>query len=168
MLDLIHSFRSSELDFLLGKLTHAGSLYFIVPFSIVLASFLFFYHKILECQLLFLSLFLTVVSSHTIKLIFKRPRPTVHPSLIPIPMDWSFPSAHTAQVAILCFWGILFALKYFPPVLSWTVCIFCIMLAGLVGLSRIYLQVHYPTDVVAGLLLAAVIFWLSHYLVMRP
>lgn len=34
---------------------------------------------------------------HLLKLIVERPRPDLFPPLIPMPQDWSFPSAHAVQ-----------------------------------------------------------------------
>jgi membrane-associated phospholipid phosphatase len=91
------------------------------------------------------------------KLWFVRPRPDLFPVIGEVPLDASYPSAHTAQifafVVTLCW-----VLK--PEKLGFTYYFFTgttLLLASLVALSRIYLQVHYPSDVLGGALLGW--FW---------
>lgn len=58
--------------------------------------------------------------------------------------DYSFPSGHTANTCVVAFVIFVFAPKKIGiPVLIFSV---------LMGISRIYLGVHYPSDVVAGFL----------------
>jgi membrane-associated phospholipid phosphatase len=90
----------------------------------------------------------------SLKLAFHRLRP---PAFFgPQPDDFSFPSGHALVSA--CFYGTLAGLiadrirPVYGRALIWALCLFVI--AG-VGLSRIYLGVHYPSDVVAGYLVAA-------------
>lgn len=67
----------------------------------------------------------------------------------------SFPSGHTQGTA--GFWGYMATLirKQWFTILS-------IIITALVGISRLYLGVHYPIDVVAGLFLAVLVLFLFH------
>ena len=73
--------------------------------------------------------------------------------------DASFPSGHataaTAAMAALCFLG--------PKKRRWP----CLLFALAMALSRLYLVVHYPTDVLVGLLIGLGAGWLSARLVRR-
>lgn len=88
-----------------------------------------------------------------------RPRPITETTLIQVG-GWSFPSGH-AMLSIV-FYGII---SYFiiRDLKSWRLQVLTCTLAGflvfLIGLSRIYLQVHYLSDIVAGY--AGGLFWLS-------
>lgn len=91
------------------------------------------------------------VGSHGFKKVFERPRPFVthNGTIKKSPAGgYSFVSNHAANsVAMANFIGILY-----PP-LRWPL----FTLAGLVGYSRVYNGVHYPSDVVIGGLLGLVI-----------
>ncbi len=69
--------------------------------------------------------------------------------LIPRPADYSFPSGHTAAsfavVAALFFSG------------EQKFCLSSLVLAVLIAFSRMYLYVHYPTDILGGVLVG----WLT-------
>lgn len=94
----------------------------------------------------------TIFGQVTIKTFVKRLRPCQeYPEikiLVPVPSDHSFPSGHTtssfACATIVC---------YFYPWLG----IVCILFAGLMAFSRIYLFVHYLSDVVFGTVLGIVV-----------
>ncbi len=61
--------------------------------------------------------------------------------MIAAPHDYSFPSGHTAAA-----FAAATALRTAGKVPFWGMSFF----AGLMGFSRLYLQVHYPSDIVAG------------------
>ena len=93
---------------------------------------------------------------HGFKWLFARPRP---PALINYPLaeNFSFPSGHA--IAALCLYGAiawLVATRYENAAAKAGIAIFAAILILLIGLSRVYIGVHYPTDVVAGLIGAAV------------
>ena len=94
----------------------------------------------------------------TLKLTFKRARPTPFFDLTP-PETYSFPSGHSLTSAV--FFGALAAIwtarikSKRTRVIVWIVCTSMFML---IGFSRIYLGVHHTTDVIAGF--AAALIWI--------
>jgi undecaprenyl-diphosphatase len=99
-----------------------------------------------------------VVLSLSLKYSFHRPRPV--PFFGPTPITPSFPSGHA--LFSFCFYGILAGLiagriRSLPlRICLWTL---AALLVAAVGFSRIYLGVHYPSDVIAGYLTATL--WVS-------
>lgn len=87
----------------------------------------------------------------TVKKLVKRSRPfhTISgiENLIAPPDQYSFPSGHTSAAFIMAFLA-----GHQIPELK----IAFLSIALLIGLSRIYLRVHYPTDVAAGMVLGLV------------
>ena len=94
----------------------------------------------------------------TLKLTFKRARPTPFFDLTP-PETYSFPSGHS--LASACFFGALAAIlttrikRKRVRTIIWVVC--GTMFVS-IGFSRIYLGVHHTTDVIAGF--SAALIWI--------
>jgi undecaprenyl-diphosphatase len=81
------------------------------------------------------------------------------------PHSYSFPSGHA--LCSFCFYGVLAGLfSARTKALSWRIVIWVVaaVLVIAIGLSRIYLGVHYPSDVIAGYLAAAV--WVGTVIVL--
>lgn len=79
--------------------------------------------------------------------------------LIAKPLDFSFPSGHTAA-SFTSFSALLFATRDMKnkKYRIW-LCAMTAVLALLIAFSRLYLYVHYPTDVLAGALLGMMFGW---------
>lgn len=99
-----------------------------------------------------------LVLTFALKLGFHRTRPD--PFFGSVPYGYSFPSGHA--LISFCFYGVMAGLladRIKPLALRVTIwAVACLLVLG-IGLSRIYLGVHYPTDVAAGYTAAAV--WVS-------
>ena len=102
-----------------------------------------------------------IINNHIIKNIIQRPRPfATFPELqiiIPIPSEFSFPSGHTSSsfAAAAVFY------RHLPKNLGLP----SVILAGLIGFSRLYVGVHYPTDVIAGVVMGILLSYLAEFLV---
>jgi len=103
------------------------------------------------------------VATSLLKHNYNRPRPSMfeHGSWV---YNASFPSGHSMMSAVVYLTlGILVARIQPRRRVRWFIISISVMLTLLVGLSRIYLGVHWPTDVAGGWMLGgawAVMFWL--------
>jgi undecaprenyl-diphosphatase len=97
-----------------------------------------------------------------VKVITDRARPPLAESsvvpLIPLPDSTSFPSGHAATAFAAATAVALVYPRFRVPVLA---------LASLVALSRVYLGVHYWSDVVVGSVLGVAVGWATVYVVRR-
>ncbi|MBF0989014.1 MAG: phosphatase PAP2 family protein, partial [Clostridiales bacterium] len=92
---------------------------------------------------------LNVVLKH----IIQRERPNIN-RLIP-EKGYSFPSGHSMMS--MAFYGMLIFLifKYVKnTALKWTLIVILTILLSTIGITRIYLGVHYPSDVIGGFLVS--------------
>lgn len=145
VLDWFDAVRCPLLDWLSVFLNHAGM---HGELWIALALVLLLRPKTRRCGFavaLALILHLLVCDS-VLKPLIARPRPCdvrAVAMLVPRPNGWSFPSGHTASAfaaaAALCFQKSRLGLP-------------AVLLAAFIGLTRLYLYVHFPTDVLAGAL----------------
>jgi len=126
----------------------AGSTIKVLAVITVFILFLFFNHRF-ELLLFIVVLIGSSYLFRTLKLLFHRTRPDLH-RLIEIG-GYSFPSGHATNA--ITFYGILtFILwRHIPSRLGRSLLlIISTIFIITIGLSRIYLGVHYPSDILAG------------------
>jgi membrane-associated phospholipid phosphatase len=153
LLSFAHGLRSFRLDRFFALITWAGSLFILVPLTAMICGFLAGNGRAADSWLLALSLAGIALFSRLAKLWFARPRPDLFPVIGEIPLDASYPSAHTAQIVAFAV-ALCWIMK--PEKLGLTyysLTGFALLLAFLVAFSRIYLQVHFPSDILGGVLL---------------
>lgn len=145
----IGTFHTDILDSIMIFLTHMwdrGFLWFFLTIFLILCAR---YRSIGYVILIWLSTDI-LLGEGILKHIFNRPRPFQELSSIvlkiPEPITSSFPSGHTS--ISWCF-AILFT-YFFWRQSQWSVIVIWILAIG-VMLSRLYLQVHYSTDIIAGI-----------------
>lgn len=104
-----------------------------------------------------------IVLNTLLKVLFHRVRPDTydpHAALLP---TYSFPSGHAAASAVVLALVAYMAWRFLPRVWGVAVAIVSGMLIVGIGISRVYLGFHYPTDVLAGwivgLIGALIIVW---------
>ncbi len=112
------------------------------------------------CAALLAMLISFLVGNVFLKKVVDRTRPYDSiPELILLakkPHDASFPSGHTT-FSFACAAALLYTV---PKKQRWTA-VLLLVLACLIGFSRLYLGVHYPTDVLGGLIVGWLCAWIS-------
>ena len=151
--NLIYKIRSNELDIFMKQITKFANTSTIIAFIIITIIILIKKVKNKKiAQLFLISITTNVILNQLMKFIVRRPRPIN--KLIEI-NGYSFPSGH-AMISMM-FYGFLIYLYYrliknekLKIILITT----HIILIILIGLSRIYLNVHYFSDVITGFLMS--------------
>ena len=138
--------RSPWLDSFFLAITWLGSLAVLLP----LAVFVWWWRGDKKASFVLLALISSSALVHAVKLIALRPRPEFFPPLITMPVDASFPSAHAMQVTAFAVAWLMQPGK--SPGLAEG--FFLLLIVILVCSSRLYLQVHFPSDVVVGVIFA--------------
>ncbi|MBN9621556.1 MAG: phosphatase PAP2 family protein [Actinobacteria bacterium] len=146
--------RSAGLTALSHVLSFLGSGYWVTPVTVILCLALFRIGRRLDSVAMALSVIGASALSSADKLLVGRPRPPVeHLETV---TTSSFPSGHSTSAGALYVALLLVFLRGRPrrPAAVAAGIAATLMMVG-VALSRVYLGVHYPSDVIAGLLLGS-------------
>lgn len=161
ILEWLHAQATPGLDRLMLFFSQAGAPRPMAAFFVAVLAILFFRHRRDDALFFAIAVAGAMILNFGAKLTFGRVRPDLWVSLAP-ETDYSFPSGHAmgsmAVVAALVAltWGTRW---------RWPVAILGGLFVVLVGLSRLYLGVHYPSDVLTGWL--AALAWIGGVALIR-
>jgi undecaprenyl-diphosphatase len=147
-INLINSkIKNKYLDVFMYRITDVGGAFFISIFTLSLVIFGTTRNKLVGIEAL-ISLGISQIIVHSLKRLLSRERPykiieQLHTFGIDL-SDYSFPSGHTTAS-----FSLATTLSLSMPRFT----IYVLLLALIIAISRIYLGVHYPTDVAAGIIL---------------
>ncbi len=146
LLMFAHAHATPLLDRILILFTHAGSAASLVPFNILVFGYLIHRRERHRATFWFLATTGAALLNLLAKHVFARARPDLWVSLLP-EHTYSFPSGHAMQSMAVSV--ALIALCWHSR-WRWQMLVAGASFVLLVGSSRIYLGVHYPSDILAG------------------
>jgi undecaprenyl-diphosphatase len=142
-----HRVKCRLLDFLMPTITHLGCAAFTIGLAVAALILGIGSEQNIGWNIS-MSLAFSHLLIHVIKKIVHRPRPNtalsqVNTFCISL-YDYSFPSGHTTAA-----FSVAASIAAVFPEMG----LYVMTLAGCVGISRVYLGVHYPTDIIIGALI---------------
>ncbi len=144
----VHRWANPVLDRVMVSLTRLGDPEFVVVIIALSFGLLLWRQQRTEAKVLTIACLGALILNQGLKLFFAKPRPQLWTPLIP-ETSFSFPSGHALGSLVLYgFLAYLWAIA--TPKLSVWIYSFAILLIISIGISRLYLGVHWFTDIVAG------------------
>lgn len=155
----VHRLASPTMTAIMRGISFTGSSLFLTTATILMFIWFLTHQWRREGWLLGITMLGASILNTTLKLTFQRPRPEPFFDLL-APRTYSFPSGHS--LASFCFFGALATVltaRIENKRINFVTWLIAGVMVLLIGLSRIYLGVHYTTDVVAGY--AAALIWIA-------
>ncbi|WP_232420180.1 phosphatase PAP2 family protein [Nitrosococcus watsonii] len=154
ILNFLAKHRTLLLDNFFLWSTWAGSSFVLLPISTGIAVVLIRYRYYPAALLMGIGFSGASLMTKMIKTLMVRERPILFPPL-EIYGGFSFPSGHTTQVAAFAL-SVFLIISRIRPRWQWPASILLTVLVLCVSTSRLYLQVHYPSDILGGCLVALI------------
>lgn len=134
-------------------ITFFGSVKFIIILCVIFLIIFFLLKKKWYGLYINFALILSTVVNNIIKVIIGRPRPSINPLVVE--NSYSFPSGHMMASTMMYGLLIYFILKSnMSKKTKYILVLSLAILTTLIGISRIYLGVHYFSDILAGFILS--------------
>lgn len=152
ILTWFHHIRTPWLDTYFSTITWLGSLWLLIPLYI---GYIILYGSSnpLMAKMFTLIFWGSVITTYALKYLLERKRPHFFGPLHELPIDPSFPSAHSAQIAAFTI-GLGISVLSSNSEVQNTLLTILALIALSVFASRVYLQVHFPTDIIGGVMVA--------------
>lgn len=153
--DLTDPLGPGWLEEMMRDFTGLGGVGVLTLTTLVVAGFLALSGSPRSAVFVILAIGSGILMSSLLKYGFDRPRPDLvaHGSRV---YTSSFPSGHSFMSATVYFTlGIMLARSFPSRALSVYIMVVCTLMTFVVGISRVYLGVHWPTDVIAGWVIGA-------------
>lgn len=155
----VHGQAQPWLDAAMKPITRGGDWQTLWLVTLACGAFFIFWHRRKrEPALLLLACSLSYLLNPLLKLFFQRERPQLWATIIPHPSDFSFPSGH-AMSAMTVYGLVALLLARLHPQQRWILWLSAALVIALIGFSRVYLGVHWTTDVLAGFAAGAVLVY---------
>ena len=151
IISYIQSLENEYLTVFYKMITIIADTYQSAIITILLVTFLYFKKHYREALFLAITMTTCGLAMPLLKNIFSRERPNFH-RLIEI-SGYSFPSGHTTSATTMYLTLAIILLSIMKKLNKYFVFSIAILGIVIIGSSRIYLGVHYPTDVMAGICL---------------
>ncbi len=146
------------------EITTLGGYPVLVTLVTAVAGFLLVYRKFGPAIFMLASIISGTIASQVLKIVYDRPRPDIVEHLVQTHTA-SFPSGHATMSAVVYLTLATLIVRLVDDVAVRAYVIFmAVLLTFMVGMSRIYLGVHWPSDVIAGWALGtawACLSWLA-------
>jgi undecaprenyl-diphosphatase len=144
----VHRLDCAPLDVVMLAATYIGTSYVMIPVVAVVFALAFVRRHRLAALVLGMDTVVVMTANALLKVMFARDRPTLFDK-IAMPTDYSFPSGHAMNaMGVYGAVAVVLALLY-PRARRWLAVGTAVLIGG-IGLSRVYLGVHWPFDVLAG------------------
>ncbi|MFS8137143.1 MAG: phosphatase PAP2 family protein [Thermomonas sp.] len=146
LLQFVHGLAADNWNAFFVQVSGLGYLYGVVPMDILLVLLLAFRRKVREGLFAGFAIVGSALLNLGAKHLFARQRPSLWESITP-ESSFSFPSGHAmGSMTLAC----VLVLLAWPTHWRWPLLVVMSLFVALVGVSRIYLGVHYPSDILAG------------------
>lgn len=146
------------------EITTLGGYPVLVTLVTAIAGFLLVYRKFGPAIFMVAAIVSGTVVSQLLKIVYDRPRPDIVDHLVATHTA-SFPSGHATMSAVVYLTLATMIVRLVDDVaVRIYVILMAVLLTFMVGMSRIYLGVHWPSDVIAGWALGtawACLSWLA-------